>query len=1266
MKKVAWILAVVFILSLFPAQAIEAVEAEETSAQFVLEDYENGTIGETAKLKGASTQAEVIAGDTAGGSLGALHVTTSSDFGAVSYDFGSRKDYTYDISAWIKVAETPLIDEVHFIIYNLSKEDGKTSLYRDIVVKNAGLTANKWVKVTAVFECDGIGKQTGGENYETIPVGTAEIRIGSGRPAETMSSGVIDYVMDDFVVMPREKYVPQDGEIIANGSFEEEDYLNKWYYDEERTEVTQLSPGASGTDSAVNIQVTDDWGTITQNVDIRFGRTYTISFWAKATSPEAVGLQIEFILDRSRNKTDSYVPPYEYITDSDNLYLTEEWRLYEMTYSNNLRTSDNVQPTFYFRVGSGQEIVSYAVDEVSIQESGASNILQSTGYLSGYMDAGRVLGYASVQMGLVQNSVYQVLVPFEGDYAILNSGRKAANELNCALHTDADMNDIRMTVQAMDHYGNAGPVYSTSLTEYQYDVKATAQFHENIWNDDIKKLTGTVSYASEAPADSLVAVAAVYGPNGQLLQTSLTRCEINAGEGTAALEIEPNETAQSAKLFLWEEESLRPVKVEDELTKINDATFIYVDPVNGNSANAGTFDAPVATITQARIKARNIIKSAETDVYVVFYPGEYKISKTLKFNAQDFSENVNLIYTSLYKSDKAIFTGGTDVTDFQLYDEAKGIYRAYVGEGVQSRQLFVNGVRAVKARSVGPLSGPEVVKAEDGTPLGIKTTYTRLKDYKRVDDLELVFYEQWTNPRCQVSSITDNGDGTITLVMDAVGWKAMSNKGGTSVTVPEYIENAIELLDVEGEWYLDSVEGYVYYKPRFFEDLSTARVILPTTEKLVSIEGASVQSPIKNIKFDNIEFAYATWNRPSTENGHSDAQNNHIRQNGDRLVDGTIEVKNAYNVDFTNCSFNRLGTTALRLTDAIRDCDIDGNEFFELSAGAINLGDPANKSDNNQVVNPTDPLYFITDNTITNNYIHKIGVDFMSAAGLSVGFPKNTTIANNELYDMPYSGMHIGYGWASYEESGTGTENLKIVNNYIHNVLNDKIYDGGGIYTLGMTGGTPENPNIISENYIYDVGNHHGALYTDEGSAFWSVTKNVIDLSVNSIWRGNNGSSISPPKWIHVWTTTIHDNVYTDNYSTTLNSLYNGTNCVFEDPTLLVSGEWPDEAVAIMEKSGVQPNYHQYMNFGIQRIENIDSFTMSVGQSSRNYPVCLTTKNAAYSLNGVETYVQSSNPEVASVEGNMIHANSAGTAEITYYFLEQGILHTSTTTVTVQ
>jgi len=43
-----------------------------------------------------------------------------------------------------------------------------------------------------------------------------------------------------------------------------------------------------------------------------------------------------------------------------------------------------------------------------------------------------------------------------------------------------------------------------------------------------------------------------------------------------------------------------------------------------------------------------------------------------------------------------------------------------------------------------------------------------------------------------------------------------------------------------------------------------------------------------------------------------------------------------------------------------------------------------------------------------------------------------------------------------------------------------------------------------------------GALYTDEGSAYWLITKNVVH---------------NVPEWLHIWTASIHDEVVVENWS---------------------------------------------------------------------------------------------------------------------------------------
>ena len=52
-----------------------------------------------------------------------------------------------------------------------------------------------------------------------------------------------------------------------------------------------------------------------------------------------------------------------------------------------------------------------------------------------------------------------------------------------------------------------------------------------------------------------------------------------------------------------------------------------------------------------------------------------------------------------------------------------------------------------------------------------------------------------------------------------------------------YFENALELLDQAGEWYLDETQNVLYYKPRSGEDMTKATVVAPVLETVVSING---------------------------------------------------------------------------------------------------------------------------------------------------------------------------------------------------------------------------------------------------------------------------------------------------------------------------------------------------------------------------------------------------------------------------------------------
>ena len=231
---------------------------------------------------------------------------------------------------------------------------------------------------------------------------------------------------------------------------------------------------------------------------------------------------------------------------------------------------------------------------------------------------------------------------------------------------------------------------------------------------------------------------------------------------------------------------------------------------------------------------------------------------------------------------------------------------------------------------------------------------TEFLNYRHPEDIEFVFQEPWTNSRCQVAKVEPTDDGRVAITMDQPGWTYCADKGLTSATTPVYYENALELLDEPGEWYLDTHEGKIYYMPRTWENMETVSVTAPVLEELVTVYGSDYDHMARNISFEKITFADTTWNRPSTSNGHADSQNNHIREHGvsDRLASAAVTVKRANTILFTDCTFTRLGIIALKMVEGVQDSTIEGNTFYDISGNAISIGDPyTNVVDN---YNPSD------------------------------------------------------------------------------------------------------------------------------------------------------------------------------------------------------------------------------------------------------------------------------------------------------------------------
>lgn len=230
------------------------------------------------------------------------------------------------------------------------------------------------------------------------------------------------------------------------------------------------------------------------------------------------------------------------------------------------------------------------------------------------------------------------------------------------------------------------------------------------------------------------------------------------------------------------------------------------------------------------------------DIVVNLAGGVYRLGAPLELTAQDSGRNGFKVIYQAAAGARPVFSGGRAVTGWQLVDAERDLYRASVPAGTWSRQLYVDGVRAVRARSVENPAG----LTKNAT--GFAAADPAYASWANPMDVEIVSRNSWKHMRCPLASITPSGGGSqLNAVNQCWANTGIPNRpnyyfpysgsGQRGIDSVAWLENALPLLDEPGEWYLDRAAAQVYYKPRAGEDLASASVELAVAERLVDLAG---------------------------------------------------------------------------------------------------------------------------------------------------------------------------------------------------------------------------------------------------------------------------------------------------------------------------------------------------------------------------------------------------------------------------------------------
>ena len=166
---------------------------------------------------------------------------------------------------------------------------------------------------------------------------------------------------------------------------------------------------------------------------------------------------------------------------------------------------------------------------------------------------------------------------------------------------------------------------------------------------------------------------------------------------------------------------------------------------------------------------------------------------------------------------------------------------------------------------------------------------------------------------------------------------------------------------------------------------------------------------------------------------------------------------------------------------------ISGNHFTDTSGTAIQFGD--------LYIGP--PEFMNHDSVIKDNYIHDTPVEYQGGIGIVVGIAHGVTISNNELDNLPYTAISVGWGNLVDVSQAAGAHGVH--NNLVQRAVNH-LCDGGSFYSAGI-----QDTSYVYDNVFLNQQRGLAALYLDHWSAYYQVYNNVIFDNLSLTARINPG-----------------------------------------------------------------------------------------------------------------------------------------------------------------
>lgn len=549
----------------------------------------------------------------------------------------------------------------------------------------------------------------------------------------------------------------------------------------------------------------------------------------------------------------------------------------------------------------------------------------------------------------------------------------------------------------------------------------------------------------------------------------------------------------------------------------------------GSDRGPGSRSEPFATIGRARDAIRPLIAAGlSNDVTVEVHPGRYHLDTPLEFTHLDSGTSLFSITYHASSHGPAVISGGRTTTGWTVHadgtwttsvpasrptsesgSDSGSPSRDRAGEPI--RELFVNGVRRPRARH--PNAGYLRVKetgADRRTGFTFDASGLPFPDGdgsagNGVGGMELVFLHDWSTSRVPVRSITippgtEKASATL-ITAEKIGPAASHYAIDHFERHPRfYLENSRAYLDEPGEWIQESA-NLVRYFPMPDEDPARTGAVVPVLNRLLTVRGTD-EEPVWNLHFVGLQFEHCAWPLPSGGYAAGQATYHERRdlEGGQTLREpapAAIVFEHTRSCSLRGGAIRRLGGSGIHFGRDCRNGIVADNHVHDVSGNGVMIGEDGSRRIGGKAWWIAAPDQSTSGQRVEHNLVEHCGTQFFGAVGVWIGLADGTRVVGNEIRNLPYTGVSVGWMW---NPTPTPCRDNHVSNNHIHHVM-QILSDGGGIYTLGRQPGSRLTGNVIHDVPLNLGRAESNGMFLDEGTTGMLIAGNLIYATERSPLR---------------------------------------------------------------------------------------------------------------------------------------------------------------------